>query len=324
MIKTLYLIVNFGGPRSIDEVEPFLKTLLLDKDVVRTPFPNFIHDLLFKRIAKKRSKKVAKDYASIGGKSPIFEDTEYVAERFRNYVEGKVMTFHRYLPATHQEFCQKLSQEKCDEIIVLPQFPQFTHATTGSIARFFDVKLPKECIAKMRWVKSYPSHPSFISVWQQVITDFLEQQKLLQEETILLFSAHGVPYKFVENGDVYQKECEASFHATVCAFPNALCRLSFQSKFGPGAWLKPYTEDACKTILNWNRGRKNLVFIPISFTSDHIETLFEIEQEYLPLVKERGINAFRAPALNRREEWIQALVKISQECPYSTTKALIR
>jgi protoporphyrin/coproporphyrin ferrochelatase len=324
MKKTLYLVVNFGGPRDLNEVESFLRMLLLDKDVVRTPFPDFAHDILFKRVAKMRSKKVAEDYASIGGKSPIFEDTEYVAERLRHYVEGEVMTFHRYLPATHKAFCQKLSAADCDEIIVLPQFPQFTHATTGSIARFFSDNLPKKCVEKMRWVRSYADHPAFVETWQRHIRRFLDENNLKEEEVILLFSAHGIPYKFTETGDPYENECQDSFNAIVQDFPKALCRLSYQSKFGSGAWLKPYTEDVCKTIINWNRGRKHLICVPISFTSDHIETLFEIEEEYLPLIEERGLKAYRLSTFNRKEEWIQAQVNILQKSPLSKTTQLIR
>lgn len=324
MNSRLYVVVNFGGPRSLDEVESFLKTLLLDKDVVRTPFPNWLHDFLFRRIAKKRAKKVAEDYEKIGSKSPIYEDTEAISQLLRVYLNGPVLTFHRYLPSTHRKFCAQVEEHQVDEIIVVPHFPQFTYATTGSIARFFDKHLSKECVSKMRWIKSYPDHPGFISLWQQSIRQFLESKALNEEEVILLFSAHGVPYKFIEEGDLYEEESERSFKAVTAAFPKALCRLSYQSKFGPGAWIKPYTEDVCKIILNWSRGRKHVVFIPISFTSDHIETLFEIEEQYLPLIQEAGLNAYRAPCFNQSEQWAKVLAQIAMQQERVNTQMLIR
>ncbi len=310
-----YLLVNFGGPRDLEEIGPFLKELLCDRDVIRTRFPSFLHNWIFSRLAQKRSLKIREDYEFIGGKSPIYFDTEALAIALSKQLTAQVLTFHRYLKETHADSLKKISAAK--DLKVIPLFPQFSFATTGSIARFFS----KYVKVNLQWVKSYPDHPAFIGAYQRRVAEFLEAQNLKEEETVLFFSAHGLPKSFVEQGDPYQAECESSFKALMEKFPKALGKLCYQSKFGRGEWLRPYTNEAAVEISSWNQGRKNVVFVPISFTSDHIETLFEIEKLYLPLV---GANAYRCPALNLESYWIKALAEIAEETNLSDNQCLVR
>lgn len=320
LIWMAYLLVNFGGPRHLDEIEEFLITLLNDQEVIRTPFPPWIHRMLFTRIAKKRSKRIAHDYASIGGKSPIFEDTEAIAKQVSEHLQAEVLTFHRYLPKTHPDFINKLQSVK-DEIRVFPLFPQFSYATTGSIALWFHTHFPREIVNKMWWVKSYAAHPSYISAFENCLRAFLIEQGLKEEECLFLFSAHGLPQSFIDTGDVYQKECFHSFQQLSKLFPHAVSHLSYQSQFGKEEWIRPYTSEFCSQISD--TGRK-VVVVPLSFTSDHIETLFEIEQLYLPSIREKGIVALRCPALNRRKDWIEAIAKIIKEKEGVSTQMLLR
>jgi ferrochelatase len=315
---THFLLVNFGGPRHLDEIFPFLQSLLCDRDVVRTRLPAFLHNLLFTRVARKRTLKIAHDYNLIGGRSPIYFDTEALAVALSKHLFAPVLTFHRYLPATHAASLERIRQ--APRLTVLPLFPQFSYATTGSIARFLK-PLP---VQQLRWIKSYAAHPAFIAAYQRRIADFLQQNNLDESDTILFCSAHGLPQTFIETGDPYESECNDSFQAIMRAFPNALGRLCYQSKFGKGEWLRPYTDEASDSILTWHQGRKNVVFVPISFTSDHIETLFEIEQLYLPLIVARGLHAYRCPALNLEPYWIEALVQIMKEPNLCNTQMLIR
>ncbi len=305
--STDFLIVNFGGPRHPDEIYPFLKELLCDQDVVRTKFPQFIHNFLFRKIAHKRSLTIQKEYALIGGKSPIFFDTEEIASLLSEKLFSKVLTFHRYLPKTHDDSLIAIENSQAKEIRVLPLFPQFTYATTGSIARFFLKNLSKTTQKKLRFLPSFPTHPLFIESMQKKIDDFLKENHLSLEETILLFSSHGVPQIFVDTGDPYEKECRASFESISRKYEKAISCLSFQSQFGKGKWLSPSTKELSENILSWNQGRKNVVFIPLSFTSDHIETLVEIEHQYVPLIREKTLNAYRCPALNLEPYWIENL-----------------
>lgn len=310
MKKTAYILVNFGGPRNLSEVGPFLKALLTDTDVIHPKLPSILHRLLFTRIAKKRTKAISHDYQSIGGKSPIFSDTESLANHLRQKGISPLLTFHRYLLETHHSFLKSVHELDAEEIVLFPLFPQFTYATTGSCARWFSNHLPNHILSKFRWIRSYPTHSAFVSVHQTLIRDFLKTHAIAEQDILFLFSAHGIPKSFVTKGDIYKEECEASFHAVMKAFPLALGKLCYQSQFGPEEWIKPYTLDVCKEIDLWRGNRTHVVFIPISFTSDHIETLFEVEEQYMSLIKAKNLSVWRVPALTLYPAWIEAIPQI--------------
>lgn len=322
--KIAYLLVNFGGPRNLSEIVPFLTALLQDRDVIRTRFPTFIHNWIFGRVARKRALKMTLEYEKIGGGSPIFSDTEKIALELARRLEAPVLTFHRYIPSTHSASLRSIEGTSADEIRVIPMFPQFSYATTGSVARFLLKELSRKQIHRLRWIPSYAAHAAFIGAWRRRISDFLKQQNIKEEESILLFSAHGLPLSFIHAGDIYEGECGASYANIMKYFPQALGRLSYQSKFGRGEWIKPYTDETCSNVLDWHQGRKEVILIPLSFTSDHIETLFEIEEMYLPLIREKGLNAYRCPALSLEPYWIEALAAIAQEERCLETQMLVR
>jgi protoporphyrin/coproporphyrin ferrochelatase len=318
------IVVNFGGPRNLNEVPSFLTELLSDQDVIQTKWPKMIHRWFFTRVAKKRAQKIAPDYEKIGGGSPIYRDTEEIGRVLQNKLSVPVFTFHRYLRTTHEEFFRKI--EGCGEKIlrVLPLFPQFSYATTGSIARIFSERLSKRAIQSLHWIQSYPAHPAFINSYYQRIARVLKEAKVQEEESLLLFSCHGVPRSFIDQGDIYESECNRSFEAISSLFPAAVCKLSYQSKFGRGEWLRPYTDEVCESLSSWDQGRKTVVVVPLSFTSDHIETLYEIEELYLPVLRKNGAVALRCPALNLESEWIDALVQIAQSDCLNANSMLIR
>lgn len=318
------ILVNFGGPRSLQEIGSFLTSLLTDVDVIRTPLPRFFEKWFFTRIALKRAKKIAHDYELIGGKSPIFEDTEALAQEIRNRLNLSVITFHRYLTATHAESLRQIRECPSEELIVFPLYPQFSYATTGSIARFFNENLDSQLISKMHWIKSYSIHKSYVASMQRCIAEYLQQERLEEKDVVLFFSAHGLPQEFVDKGDPYERECHRSFDAIRKKFPDAYSLLAFQSKFGKGEWLRPYTSELCDRPQAWCHGKRNVVFIPLSFTSDHIETLFEIEYQYLPAIRANGLEAFRCPAMNLSDDWIQAIVDILKEKKYTKNELLVR
>ena len=308
------LIVNFGGPRDLDEIAPFLIELLTDPDVIPSRMPRFLHNWLFTRIAKKRAIKIRPDYVEIGGKSPIYFDTEMLAQKLN------ALTFHRYLKATHSDSLKKIENSPSEIIRVFPLFPQFSYATTGSIARFFVEHLSPKTVRKLRWIQSYATHPAFLASYENRIRNALHIE---ENKVALLFSAHGLPRAFVESGDIYEKECMETFEAMKKRFPLAVCKLSFQSKFGRGEWLRPYTDEMCRGANEWRESRE-IIVVPISFTSDHIETLYEVEKLYLPLLRETGASAKRCPALNLETDWIDAIQKIRESSPLISTEKLVK
>jgi ferrochelatase len=184
--------------------------------------------------------------------------------------------------------------------------------------------LPKPVVNKLRWIKSYPAHPLFVQAHQNSIREFLKEKKLGEDKTVLLFSAHGVPQKFVDEGDPYQYECEMSFAKIMEGFPNVLGKLCYQSRFGKEEWIKPYTIDICQKMRSFCQKRKEVVFVPLSFTSDHIETLCEVENDYMTVVRELGLNAYRIPALTLRPDWLRAIKTIVHECSFATNQMLVR
>ncbi|MBS0648515.1 MAG: ferrochelatase [Verrucomicrobia bacterium] len=318
------LLVNFGGPRSLGEIGSFLTSLLTDIDVIRTSFPRFFEKWFFKQVALRRAKKIAKDYELIGGKSPIFEDTEALAQEMRSRLNLPVITFHRYLTATHADSLQQIKECPSEKFIVFPLYPQFSYATTGSTARFFQENLESSTLAKMHWIKSYPVHERYVASLRRCISEFLQKEKLAEKDVVLFFSAHGLPQEFVDEGDPYERECHRSFDAIRKKFPEAHSLLAFQSKFGRGEWLRPYTSELCDDPQKWCHGKRNVVFVPLSFTSDHIETLFEIQYQYLPAIRAQGLEAFRCPALNLNEDWIEAAIEILKDGHYVANASLLR
>ncbi len=322
MSKLALVIVNFGGPRNLLEVPDFLGALLTDPDVIRTPFPSFLERWFFRKIAKKRAPKVAKDYAKIGGKSPIFADTEWIAKALAEALQIPTLAFHRYLESTHKDFLESLHKIAADKILIFPLFPQFSYVTTGSIARYFSKYVKEETLKKIHWIASYPINENYVKSFCSLIRAFLQEKGL--ERVTLLFSAHGLPVKYIEQGDPYQKECEASFDAIAKEFPQHSSLLAYQSKFGRGEWLKPSTLEICTNPHLFLDPKKPVIFIPLSFSSDHIETLFEVEEEYIKPLQALGFLAYRCPALGRRKDWAEAAKEIIQSSNLVENKTLIR
>jgi ferrochelatase len=306
-------------------VEEFLIALLTDKEVIRTSLPSWVHRFLFTRVAKKRGIQVVKDYALIGGKSPIFEDTQEIAAQVGALLGSEVMTFHRYLPKTHGAFIEKMKGLlDVDVIRVFPLFPQFSYATTGSIALWLSKHLPKEIFSKMQCVKSYPSDPLYIGSMCATLKGCLEERGWDETEVCLLFSAHGLPQQFIDTGDPYQQECELSFSLIKEQFPQAVSLLSYQSQFGKQPWILPYTSLISGQIKRYAQGRKKVVIIPLSFTSDHVETLYEIEYAYVAAIRAQGLEAHRCPALNLKKEWIETVAHLFAEAPLTQMNRALR
>lgn len=276
------ILVSFGGPRSLKEVRPFLRELLCDQEMVRTPLPRWLHCALFSCIANRRAPSLAKKYRLIGGKSPIAYDTEKLARG----LSQDVLPFYRYLPATHSAFLEKLtaySNEK--ELVAVTLYPQYSITTTGSAKQWIKHHAPPHLFSKIRWIDSYATHPAFVQGWVKQIRFLLEKEGIDEAHATLLFSAHSLPQSVIAQGDPYQTECTASYQAVAQAFPKAHTLLAYQSRPSRGRWLGPSTESICRTAPL----RPHVLIIPIAFTTDHIETLYEIEYEYFPLLKERGL-----------------------------------
>ncbi len=315
------VLVSFGGPRSLHEIEPFLTALLCDKDVVLTPFPQKIHDFLFKRIAKKRARKVIGDYTQIGGKSPVFDSMTRLQEYLQNALGKPVFVFHRYLEQTHPQFISDVEAFKGKRLVIFPLFPQFSYATSGSAARFFDERLSARALQKFNWIPSYAINSHFIEAYQTAIEQVMKSHDLCEKEICCLHSCHGIPIQLALYDDPYPAHCQMSFEALRAHFPKAQHELCFQSQFGKAAWLKPSTLSYVEYPERWLE-KKTVLFVPLSFTSDHIETLFEIQSEYVQPLRKKGFGAFRVPAIEHDFSWVKNILKNPQS--YVSNSMLIR
>ncbi|WP_348663681.1 ferrochelatase [Chlamydia vaughanii] len=313
-----YLLANFGGPRQSSDIEVFLTSLLTDSDVTGGSLPSFIHKRLFTLIAKRRTHKVIPFYNCIGGFSPIYQDTESLAKTLSSYLDKPVITFHRYLPDTHRKTIQQLEAFQDAPIVGVPLFPHFTYAVTGSIVRFVYKHLPSLNIS---WISNFGNHPQFISCMIDHIQQFLQFHDIPEDNCCLLFSAHGLPMKYIHQGDPYNTQCEKSFEAISERLSNIETHLCYQSKFGPGKWLTPSTKKMCETL---NTNKKYVLIVPFGFTSDHIETLYEIEKEYLSILTGRNYHALRIPTIYQSPNWVASLATIIQSSPHKEKLGLIK
>ena len=304
MKKIGVVLLSMGGPDSLEAVEPFLRNLFSDPDIIRMP-PLLQKPLAF-LIAKIRAKKTMHYYELMDGKSPHREQTEEQAKALqRSLGEGyKVVVAMRYWHPFTEEALRELFREEIEKIILLPMYPHYSRTTTGSsFKEFFRVysrsSYPRVPVVK---VESYHDHPLYIKALVEKIRETIEKP----EEYFFLFSAHSLPMYVVNEGDPYPKQVEETVRKVMEHFPNVSWALGYQSKVGPIRWLEPSTDQLIKDLAR--KGVKKLCVIPISFLCEHSETLYEIDHQYRNLAFSEGIETFtRVPTLRDHPTFIEAL-----------------
>eukprot|EP00741_Cyanophora_paradoxa_P008866 tig00001388_g8583.t1 len=315
------LLLNLGGPERLEDVRPFLYNLFADPDIIRLPLP-FLQKPLGYLISTVRSKKSQEAYKSIGGGSPIRRITEAQAAelvdtlRERGLKNAKVYVGMRYWHPYTDEAIEEIKRDGITKLVVLPLYPQFSISTSGSSFRQLE-KLWQEDPAladiEMTVIPSYPTRAGYVKAQADLIRKELEQFPD-PEAAHIFFSAHGVPQSYVEQaGDPYQREVEECVEAIMRELNvENKFTLAYQSRVGPVEWLKPYTEDTIEAL--GAKGIKDLCVIPISFVSEHIETLEEIDQEYRELAEENGVERWRrVPALDTYPAFIEDLASMVEE-----------
>ncbi|MDZ8066034.1 MAG: ferrochelatase [Nostoc sp. DedQUE08] len=311
------LLLNLGGPDKLEDVGPFLYNLFSDPEIIRLPF-RWLQKPLAWFIATRRTRTSQENYKQIGGGSPLRQITEAQGEALKEQLgflgqEVNIYVGMRYWHPYTEEAIAQITQDKVEHLVILPLYPQFSISTSGSSFRLLD-KLwqedPKLQPIDYTVIPSWYKQPGYLQAMAQLIAQELEQFPN-PNDVHIFFSAHGVPKSYVEEaGDPYQveiEECTALIMQTLNR-PNAHT-LAYQSRVGPVEWLQPYTEDALKEL--GAEGVKDLVVVPISFVSEHIETLQEIDIEYREVAEESGIHNFRrVPAPNTHPVFINALAEL--------------
>jgi len=338
------ILLNMGGPDSLESVKPFLKNLFSDRDIIKLG-PSFLQQPLSSLIIKMKLKKSIAAYKLIGGKSPLIDITYQqakVLEEVLNEQEGdlpssdgfRVYVAMRYWHPFAMQTVNQIYHDGIREIIAISLYPQYSKATSGSsiknLAETFanisrkEVDIPitykKSFVIdyssfKVHFVASWHDHPIYIdSLVEKIKRGFelfqtglnMKKQKL---HVPVLFSAHSLPQKFIEQGDPYAEQTKETINE-ILKHINIDWHLSYQSKAGPVKWLEPSTEDMIVRLAK--KGIKNLLIVPISFVSDHIETLYEIDMLYKDIANKHGINLQRTESLNTSPKFIEALSDIAK------------
>lgn len=314
-MKIAVVLFNLGGPDSLDAIEPFLFNLFSDRDIFKLPFGQ---KTFAKFISSRRAPKVAGEYKLIGGKSPInmwTEEQRQILQKLLRFYhkEIDVYTAMRYWKPLTQEAVDKVEDGDYDKIILLPLYPHYSITTTGSSYNEWlrhyigDKKI-------ITLIKSYPTQHKYVSAINQRIDETLEKfPAQVREKVQLVFSAHGTPVSLVKKGDPYSLQIKETVNAVMKARKNSHAHhLCYQSKVGPMKWLEPATDTMIRDLSA--KGKKNLLIIPISFVSDHVETLFELDIEYRHVADECGIqNYIMMRGLNDSTLFLEGLTELVNE-----------
>jgi len=312
MYKYAVVLFNLGGPDSLKAVEPFLNNLFQDPDIFKIPFGQ---KLFAKMISSRRAPKIVEEYKLIGGKSPINEWTEKqrsLLERLlaETHPGTEVFTAMRYWHPLTEAVVKKVSRHDYDKIILLPLYPHYSVTTTGSSFNEWKRHYTDD-LSKLVFISEYYTHPSYIAAINNRIDEGINRfPEEVRKDVHLVFSAHGTPVSLVKKGDPYSRHIKASVAAVIKGRNDSRGHsLCYQSKVGPVTWLEPSTSDMIKTLSA--DGKKNLLVIPISFVSDHVETLFELNIEYRHVAESAGIeNYIVMEGLNDTPLFINALSEL--------------
>ena len=311
------LLLNLGGPDNIEDVRPFLYNLFSDPEIIRLPVKAFQKPLAW-LISTLRAKKSQANYQEIGGGSPLREITEAQAKALENKLkemghDAKTYIGMRYWHPFTEEAIAQIKSDNIEQVVILPLYPQFSISTSGSSFRVLEEMWSEDPFLKeidYTLIPSWYENPGYLNSMADLIGQELDKFPNPNKAHVF-FSAHGVPVSYVEEaGDPYKEQIEKCTRLIMETLGRTNhYTLAYQSKVGPVEWLQPYTDDALQEL--GEKGIKDLAVVPISFVSEHIETLQEIDIEYREVAEEAGIDNFhRVPALNVHPGFIDALANL--------------
>jgi protoporphyrin/coproporphyrin ferrochelatase len=311
-MKKAIILFNLGGPDKLENVEPFLFNLFNDPAILN--LPSFLRYPFAKLISNRRAPIAKKIYQELGGSSPILKLTKEQSNALEiklnnddEFSEYKCFIVMRCWHPRAEEVIKKVKSYNPDEAILIPLYPQYSAATSGSsIKEWNDICIKYEYNVKTSTICCYPTDNNFISAHKNTI---LEKIKDL-ENYKLIFSAHGLPEKNIKKGDPYQWQVEQSVNQIIKSLniKNLDWILSYQSRVGPLKWIGPSTEDII--IANSKLG-KHIVLVPIAFVSEHSETLVELDIEYKEIADKHGCkNYTRVPALGTNKDFIKTMSEL--------------
>jgi len=316
------VLFQLGGPDSLEAVKPFLLNLFLDPDIIPLGPFGLLRWPIAKMISSRRSIPVAGKYAEIGRRSPIASLTERQRARLVDavspYIEPVAVTAMRYWHPFTVEAVQTLRKVgPLDKIVLLPLYPHYSYATTLS-----SLKEWRRAVERAKWdgsngrppefvIDHFYDHPLYIQALVHRIGSVLRQFPD-SSRIHLVFSAHSLPMSLVERGDPYPKQIEETVRlacelgASQYAGWPKIHLLCYQSRVGPAKWLEPPLTETIERLAH--EGIKEVLVVPISFVTEHIETLHEINIEAREEAEKLGVKTFRMmPAVGDSPLFISAL-----------------
>jgi ferrochelatase len=317
------LLFNLGGPETLAAVEPFLVNLFSDREIIELPGGAALQPLVARLVARLRGPSVRRNYAAIGGGSPQLRITRAQAaavEARLNAAGGgegvrhRVFIGMRYSRPTVADAFAEVAAAGMTRLLTVTLFPHFSRATTGSSRSEFD-----RTLARPEWrrlagqleihhLEHYADDPRYLDAMADTVRSAWQDIPIERRpKTVILFSAHGLPQRFIDDGDPYVRHINATRAGILerLGLPNPE-RLAYQSRTGPVRWLGPGTEETLRELAG--QGVENVLVVPLSFVSDHIETLYEVDMLFAGVARQAGITGYyRTPALNTHPLFIEAL-----------------
>ena len=308
-MKKAVILFNLGGPDNLEAVEPFLFNLFNDPAIIS--LPGLFRYPLAKFISKRRAPVARAIYQEMGGKSPILEETEAQAKAIEKSLkqetdEYKCFIVMRCWHPRAVDVVKKVKDFNPGQIILLPLYPQFSNATSGSsIKEWLEICKKEDLKTETKIICCYPTEKDFILSYANLIKEKIGKSNLA--ETTIIFSAHGLPENKIKQGDPYQWQVEQTVSELVkkISIKNLNYILSYQSRVGPLKWIGPSTDTVIK-----NEAKKNkiIIVVPVAFVSEHSETLVELDIEYKKLATENGSKDYlRVPAVAVDQDFINSL-----------------
>lgn len=322
-MKTGIALLNFGGPWTLRDVKPFLYRLFSNPAVlVGVPAP--LRQALAFTIARVKGPSSVRSYRSIGGGSPQLMWTESQAEGLRRLfksdadcgvgrargAEVRVEIGMRSAEPSIETALRNLKGWGASRLVLLPLFPHFSTTTTGTC-----LEEAEAALRRMSWspprheIRNWPDEPAYAALLRRTVDETLARAVAERGETDepihVLFSAHSLPLKIVERGDRYPEDVRRTVEAVTrdLEHPWSLC---YQSRNGKMPWLQPYLEDELRRLAG--EGIRRVVVAPVSFVSDHIETLYELDRLYANEARREGVtHYYRARTFNDDPEFAAVL-----------------
>ena len=288
--------LNMGGPETTDDVWSYLYNIFSDRNIIRLPLSALLQKPLARFIASRRTPKVTKRYQMIGGGSPLLKWTRLAAsgvkrELSKQYPLVEVFAGMRYTePYIHDELDAAVD-EGCRHLVIVPMYPHYCMATTGTaLAEVQEWLDDTDADITFSLVPDWHDRPKYIELMRRNI-DLAIEAMGENARPKLVFSAHAIPQKLADSGDPYLEQVRKTAALAGDGYDYVL---AFQSRSGPVTWVGP---DTVKTVeLLARQGVAEMVVVPISFVSDHIETLFEIDIELKEAAEKGGVKNFARTA----------------------------